>query len=217
MWAGKGVCCTHWGKGRPGIRWRPHCTFAEGCVLIACGALRRCHHLFLAPFPTQLPPKQWYRTSPVLLTSHTSYSFPPPPCPSVFGLLLYLKHSLWRPPKATTYYIFVVFCCWICRPQNDGTASPHTHCPPHASSINPSVASSKYLLTLAIIVKRQPLKVPLSIFWRVAFLRPNQVNQPQRAQTQRTVPKMDSWGVTVPSVGAMANDAMDVQGKAGGG
>jgi hypothetical protein len=101
-------CSSHFGRGwlRAVLK-----DFIQSCKLAKKKIISEIIDFISAfyPLPTQSPPKRWNCTSPTLLTRCASNSFPPSPCPSVFGRLLCLKYSL----VAVLGNNVLCFCCFL--------------------------------------------------------------------------------------------------------
>ena len=95
--------------------------------------------MFLPLIQCPKPPKQWNCASPAPPAHHTFPPYYPPSCPPVFGWLLHLKSSIWRPFKAAVYFILYIFCPSIRRPKQWDDVPPRAPCPaPLCSNTHPT-------------------------------------------------------------------------------
>ncbi len=104
--------------------------------------------------------------------------FPVPPRmhQRVFGWFL-CPFIVWRPTKAMTYFISIIFCCSVWWPKRRANVAPHTFRPSHVSSEIPSpppTLSSGWLLCQIIDGGHlRPVPPYLSIFDVRCFIAPN--------------------------------------------
>jgi hypothetical protein len=134
--------------------------------------------------------------SPAVPPGQTSSPVPPWLRLRVFGWLL-CPFVIWRPTKATTYLISIIFCCSVQHPKQRANIAPHAFCPSHVFSQIPSpLPTLSFGWLLCQIIERRPPKawaLPLSLFlYGLHFGAPSKRNQLRRLQTRHRGLAMDS-------------------------